>query len=299
MQTVLITGANGFIGQYLTRQLLQKGFSIIATGKGACRLPFTHSNLVYEPLDFTEKEAIDNLVQKYGPQVIVHAGALSKPDACELDKKTAYLINVTGTIHLLQAAQTCMAFFVYLSTDFVFEGNNLHYKEEDALSPVNYYGETKKRAEGEVKKYEWGWSIVRTILVYGHPRGSRHNILTMVAEGLKEGKTFKIVNDQVRTPTYVEDLVGGIVTIIEKRKAGIYHLSGSDVTTPYQMACAAADYLGLDKTKIEKVTAESFNEPARRPRTTGFNLTRAKTELQYQPTPFAIGLRKTFEEEQS
>ena len=297
MQTVLITGANGFIGQYLSRQLLQKGFKVIATGKGASRLAFSHPQLVYESLDFTVEPAVEELVQKHKPEIIVHAGALSKPDACELDKEAAFFTNVSGTQQLLKAAQKSQSFFVYLSTDFVFDGSKLDYKEENELKPVNYYGETKKLAESEVKKYEWGWSIVRTILVYGHPRGSRHNILTMVAQGLKEGKALKIVDDQVRTPTYVEDLVNGIVTIIEKRKNGIYHLSGSDVTTPYQMACAVADYLGLDKTKIEKVTAASFNEPARRPRTTGFDLTKAQTNLHYRPTPFDIGLRKTFEEE--
>jgi len=296
MQTVLITGANGFIGQYLSRQLLHKGCKVIATGKGESRLSFTHENLVYQTLDFTVKEEVENVLQQYQPQIIVHAGALSQPNTCEQDKETAFLINVTGTQHLLQASQKCKAFFVYLSTDFVFEGTQLNYKEEDALAPVNFYGETKKRAEREVQQYPLGWSIIRTILVYGHPRGSRHNILTMVAEGLKEGRALKIVDDQVRTPTFVEDLVSGIVTIIEKRKEGIFHLSGSDVTTPYQMACAVAYYLELDKSQIEKVTAESFNEPARRPRTTGFDLTKAKMELNYKPTPFDVGLRKTFEE---
>ena len=296
MQTVFITGANGFIGQYLSRQLLQKGFTVIATGKGDSRLAFTHPQLIYESLDFTQSIEVDMLVQKYQPQVIVHAGALSKPDTCELDKETAYLVNVTGTQYLLQAAQHCHAFFVYLSTDFVFEGTRLDYKENDKLQPVNYYGETKRLAEAQVQEYGWAWSIVRTILVYGHPQGSRHNILTIVAQGLKEGKDLKIVDDQVRTPTFVEDLVHGLVTIIEKKKEGIYHLSGAEVTTPYQMAFAVADYLGLDKSKIEKVTAESFNEPARRPRTTGFDLTKAQTDLQYKPTPFAEGLRKTFEE---
>ncbi len=296
MQTVFITGANGFIGQYLARHLVQKGFKVIATGKGESRLLFSHHNLVWESLDFTQPTEVELLVQKHNPQVLVHGGALSKPDVCEQDKDGAFVINVKGTQHLLHSAEKVNAFFVNLSTDFVFDGSRLNYAETDPLQPVNYYGETKKRAEEEVRQYAHNWSIVRTILVYGHPRGSRHNILTMVAKGLKEGKDLKIVDDQVRTPTFVEDLVSGIATIIERKKRGIYHLSGSEVTTPYQMACAVADYLELDKTKIQKVTAESFNEPARRPRTTGFDLTKSTSELDYAPTPFAEGLKKTFED---
>lgn len=295
MQTVFITGANGFIGYYLSALLLQKGFKVIASGKGPCRQPFDHPNFSYASLDFTQGSAVEKLLPQYRPQVVVHAGALSKPDECELDKEAAFLINVTGTLHLLRAAEKCKSFFVYLSTDFVFEGDRLDYTETDDLKPVNYYGETKKLAEEEVKKYVHGWSIIRTILVYGHPRGGRNNLLTMVANGLKEGRALKIVDDQVRTPTYVEDLVGAIATIIEQKKEGIYHLSGKDVTTPYQMACAVADHLKLDKSKIERVTADSFNEPARRPRTTGFNLSKAEQDLGYAPLSFAEGLKKTFE----
>lgn len=295
MQTVLITGANGFIGHYLADQLLQKGCKVIATNRGANRLPFGHTNFIYETLDFTQAEAVAKIMEQYMPQIVVHAGALSKPDECEQNKEGAFLVNVTGTQHLLQAAQKCKSFFVYLSTDFVFEGTNLQYEEKDALDPVNYYGETKKEAEAEVQAYPFGWSIVRTILVYGHPRGGRHNLLTMVAKGLQEGRTLKIVDDQIRTPTYVEDLVNGIVTIIEKGASGIFHLSGRDVVTPYQMALEVAEYLGLEKKGIQKVTADSFNEPARRPRTTGFNLSKAEKELGYQPISFSEGLRKTFD----
>jgi dTDP-4-dehydrorhamnose reductase len=296
MQTVLLTGANGFIGQYLAERLLKKGFNVIATGRGDNRLPFTNDHLQYASLDFTDRAAVDELLKLHQPHFVVHAGALSKPDECELNKEAAFLVNVTGTQNVLQAAQQCKSFFIYLSTDFVFEGTKLDYSEEDSLQPVNYYGKTKKEAEAVVQHYPFGWSIVRTILVYGHPRQGRQNLLTFVANGLQEGRTLKIVDDQVRQPTYVEDLVWGIAALIDKKAAGIFHFSGNDVTTPYQMACAVADYKGFDKSGIQKVTAASFNEPARRPRTTGFNLAKAERLLGYKPISFAEGLKKTFEE---
>lgn len=295
MQKVLITGANGFVGYYLTQQLLQKGFYVIATGKGECRLPFHQENFIYQSLDFTNREEVELSFKKHQPQVVVHCGALSKPDECELNKDAAFCVNVTGTIHLLNAAAKNNCFFIFLSTDFVFSGEKGMYKEDDERQPVNYYGETKMLAEDEVKKYLPAWAIVRTVLVYGKPFLSRQNILTMVANALRKGEELNIFNDQVRTPTYVEDLAKAIVSIIEKKAGGLYHISGEDVLTPYQMAKAVAKHLQLDETLIHQVKESDFLQPARRPLITGFDISKAKKDLHFQPVSFSEGLKKTFE----
>ncbi|MGN6401719.1 MAG: SDR family oxidoreductase [Flavisolibacter sp.] len=295
MQKVLITGANGFVGYYLTQQLLRKGFFVIATGKGECRLPYQEENFIYQSLDFTNKEEVELSFEKHQPQVVVHCGAMSKPDECELNKDAAFRVNVTGTIHLLNAAADRNCFFIFLSTDFVFSGEKGMYKEDDERVPVNYYGETKMLAEDEVKKYLPAWAIVRTVLVYGRPILSRQNILTMVANALGKGEKLNIFNDQVRTPTYVEDLAKAIVRIIEKKVNGLYHISGEDVLTPYQMAQAVAKYLQLDETLIHEVKESDFSQPARRPLITGFDISKAKNDLHFQPVSFSEGLKKTFE----
>lgn len=168
------------------------------------------------------------------------------------------------------------------------------YSEDAAVNPVNFYGKTKAEAELFVLNYKYYWAIARTILVYGKPLTGRKNILTIVKEKLEKGEEYSVVDDQVRTPTYVEDLTNGIVAIIEKRAVGIFHLSGEDVLTPYQMACSVADYLGLNKTLIKKVTVDTFSQPALRPSKTGFVLDKAKKILDYAPVSFEEGLRKTF-----
>lgn len=294
MQTVLVTGANGFVGSYLVPLLLQKSYKVVATGKGECRLPYQHENLEYQSLDFTDAETVDNVFETFQPQIVVHAGALSKPDECELQREAAFRTNVTGTKNLIIAAAHYNSFFLFLSTDFIFSGEQGMYAEEDTAAPVNYYGETKLLAEKVVQEYTGPWSIVRTVLVYGKPICGRGNLLTSVAENLKSGKPLKIFNDQVRTPTYVEDLAKGIVSIIEKEKRGIFHLSGSDVMTPYDMAIAVAKYLHLNESLITPVEEAEFDEPARRPPKTGFNLNKAKKELGYAPISFTEGLQKTF-----
>jgi dTDP-4-dehydrorhamnose reductase len=295
MQTVLITGANGFVGQYLV-PLLSKNYRVIATGKGQSRLVFSHPNYQYLSLDFTDKGAVAEALLQFQPSCIIHSGAMSKPDECELNKERAFETNVQGTINLLEAAKAYKSFFLYLSSDFVFSGENeAYYTEEDEPAPVNYYGETKRLAEEAVKMYSFDWSIVRTVLVYGNPGVGRQNLLTSTAAALQRGEQLKIFNDQLRTPTYVEDLAKGIVSIVDRKANGIFHLSGKDERTPYQMVCEVADHLGLDTSLVEPVTADSFDQPARRPAKTRFDLAKAKKVLGYEAICFEEGLKKTFE----
>ena len=293
---ILITGANGFLGYYLVEQLLAKNFDVIATGRGNCRLPFTaHPKFQYHEMDFTDPFSIHDVFENVKPGVVVHSGAMSKPDECETNQMLAYLVNVEGTVQLLINSSDIASFFIFLSTDFIFDGERGMYTEDDLPNPVNYYGKTKLEAEEAVKEYEHNWAIVRTVLVYGKNHSGHNNILKIIREKLEKGEEYSVVNDQVRTPTYVEDLAKGIVSIIEKKATGIFHLSGKEVFTPYQMAIKTAEHLDLDSSVLKKVTAASFSQPARRPLKTGFVIDKARNELGYEPVSFEEGLKKTFE----
>jgi dTDP-4-dehydrorhamnose reductase len=293
---ILITGANGFLGYYLIKKLLQAGHTVIATGRGECRLPFTNQdNFIYSEMDFTDPFRVHDVFTEYAPDVVVHAGAMSKPDDCEQNQWEAYRQNTEATVTLVVNAEDYKSFFIFISTDFIFDGERGMYKEDDTPNPVNFYGKTKTEAEEAVKEYPFEWSIVRTVLVYGKPYAAKGNLLTIVKDKLEKKEVYNVVNDQVRTPTHIEDLVQGIVTIIEKKAKGIYHISGEDVLTPYQMAVKTALYLGLDSSLINKVTAADFSQPAKRPLVTGFVIDKAKRELGFQPLSFEEGLKRTFQ----
>jgi len=294
---ILITGANGFLGYYLAEKLLAKNYSVIATGKGECRLPFTgNKNFHYVPMDFTDPYSVHDVFEQAKPAVVVHCGAMSRPDECELNQMQAYLVNVEGTVHLLITAAEYKCFFIFLSTDFVFDGESGMYSEGAKPAPVNYYGKTKLEAEEAVKEYEYGCAIVRTVLVYGKNHSGRNNFFSIVKEKLEKTEEYSVVDDQWRTPTYVEDLADGIVSIIEKKAIGIFHISGKDFLTPYQMAVKTAAFLGYDNKLIKRVTAAGFTQPAKRPPKTGFVIEKARKELGYEPLSFEEGLRKTFKE---
>lgn len=291
---ILITGANGFVGFYLVQRLLEKDYQVIATGKGESRLPFKHPNLVYERMDFTDPFAVHDTFETHRPDVVIHAGANSKPDECELNQWDAYVSNIESTLTVLLNAEESKSFFIILSTDFVFDGENDPYREEDALNPVNFYGKTKQQAEEAVMEYPFDWAIVRTSLVYGKPQTGRNNLLTVVKEKLEKGVTYNVFDDQLRTPTYVEDLAGAIVAIIEKKAKGIFHISGKDAISPYQAACLVAVHLGLDQSLINRVTENEFKQAARRPPKTRFILDKARRVLGYDPISFEKGMIKTF-----
>ena len=292
---VLITGANGFLGYYLCRQLINVGITVMATGKGESRLPFQNDPLFsYQSMDFMDPFQVDSVFDDFKPDCIVHAGAISRPDVCEQNQMQAYITNVEGTVSLLINAAAHKSFFLFVSTDFVFDGNAGPYAEDNATNPVNYYGRTKMEAEEAVKEYEYDWAIVRTILVYGKPQAGRENLLTMVQKSLVQGKTISIFDDQFRTPTYVEDLAAAIVSIIQKKATSIWHISGKDLLTPYQMAVLTAQHLGLDESLVKKIHEGDLVEAAKRPLRTGFIIEKAVTHLGYQPVSFMEGLQKTF-----
>jgi dTDP-4-dehydrorhamnose reductase len=292
---VLITGANGVLGQHLVKLLIDStNYTITATGKGVSRLPFNSSNRFnYVPLDITNGVEVAAFIAEDRPDVIIHTAAITQADECEQNPIHCWNTNVTATRFLLGAAEIAGAAFIYISTDFIFDGIAGPYVESDIPGPVNYYGSSKLGAEKSVMESKLPWCIIRTVLVYGNILvGNRSNMVSWVQNNLSQGKKIQVVSDQWRTPTYVEDLAKGILLAIENKAKGIYHISGEELLTPYDMAMATAAYLALDSNLIEKVNASIFVQAAKRPAKTGFIIDKAKNELGFRPLSFKEGLKK-------
>ena len=245
---VLITGANGLLGQHLTKLLLDKNYQVVATSRGESRLPFEPSdNYTYHSMDIANAFDTYAVMNREKPDVVVHAAAMTNVDDCELQPEQCERINVQGTAQILTDAETFSSHFIFISTDFVFDGEQGNYKEEDDALPISLYGFSKLQAESMVQTSDIPFAIVRTCLVYGNLlKGTRNNIVSWVKESLEQGKTIQVVSDQLRTPTYVEDLAKGIALIIEKKATGIYHISGKDWLTPYDIALKTAAKFNLE-----------------------------------------------------
>lgn len=226
---ILLTGSNGMLGSCLAEMLSQSEHKTWATGKGAFRLPshLLHENFSYQSLDITQKDAVNQIIRLVKPDAIIHAAAMTQVDDCEQNKRLSYSVNVDGTRFLIESAEDINSSFCLISTDFVFSGESGPYSENDPTGAVNYYGQTKELAEQLVMSSKLNWSIARTVLLYGKADPSkRSNFIYWVKQNLEAGKHIKVVNDQIRTPTYIPDLANAIGLMVKKGAKGIFHLSG-------------------------------------------------------------------------
>jgi dTDP-4-dehydrorhamnose reductase len=290
---VLITGANGFLGQHLSAFLSKKSYNVTATNRGICKIS-NINNFAYLSLDLLNKEAVNKVVNEVLPDVIIHTAAMSKPDECNENKEACIAQNVLTVEYLLEAAKSIRSFFIYVSTDFVFGENGPH-NEEDTPAPLNFYGESKLMAERLVQDSGLPFAIMRPVFIYGPVwPNMRPSFLHWVKQNLENGKRIKVVSDQQRTPTYVYDICEGIDTIIRKKITGTFHLAGKDIISPYEMAVSVAKVLGLDESLIENVTSETFPETVKRAKKSGLKIDKAVKMLDYHPVSFEEGIRLTF-----
>ena len=288
---ILITGSNGLLGQKLVSLLAQKtDIQLIATSRGANRMDFT-DGYQYQEMDITDAKQVAEVVEKIRPDAIIHTAAMTNVDQCESEKDLCWAMNVKAIEYLLEVCEKHQIFFCHLSTDFVFDGESGPYSEEDLPSPISFYGWSKYAAEEIVKRSKCPWSIVRTVLVYGITNDmSRSNIILWVKNSLEQQKSIKVVTDQFRTPTLAEDLAMGCYLVVNKKAEGIFHISGKDFLTPYEMAIKTADFFELDKSLISQVDSSNFTQPAKRPARTGFILDKAVEVLGYNPVSFEEGI---------
>ncbi|MCX2738603.1 SDR family oxidoreductase [Pontibacter anaerobius] len=298
MKRILITGSNGLLGQKLAELLLPKqDLELLATSRGENKLAELYPTLPFRSMDVTNPQQVDLVVSEFRPTHIIHTAAMTNVDQCENDKDGALLQNRDAVQYLVNACEKYNVHLIHVSTDFIFDGEAGPYDETAEASPVNFYGETKLMAEEIVKKAKCKWAILRTVLVYGvvNDQG-RTNIVLWVRDSLQAGKVIKVVTDQFRTPTLAEDLAMGCWLAAEHDAEGIYHISGSEMLTPYDMAMQVADYFALDKSLIDKADANTFSQTAKRPARTGFIIRKAEEELGYRPHTFAEGIRMVAEQ---
>ncbi|MFD2787443.1 SDR family oxidoreductase [Hymenobacter rubripertinctus] len=289
---ILITGSNGLLGQKLVALLArQPGVEVVATSRGRNKLAGLHPAVRFVPLDVTEPQQVQHVIGAEQPTHLIHTAALTNVDECELNQTACWQQNVTAVGHVVAACEQYQVHLLHLSTDFVFSGETGPLAEDAVPAPVNFYGESKLAAERLVQQCRTPWAILRTVLVYGiaHDYG-RTNIVLWVRDSLRAGKAIKVVSDQLRTPTLAEDLAVGCWLAARQHARGIYHLSGAELLTPYQMALQVADYFSLDATLISRVDARTFSQPARRPLRTGFIIDKAARDLGFQPRSLMAGI---------
>lgn len=290
---ILLTGSNGLLGQKLVALLHQEpGVALVATARGANRLADLYPEVRFVPLDVTNAVQVRQVLAEEQPTHLIHTAAMTQVDECELNQAACWTQNVTAVEYLASTCADLGIHLIHLSTDFIFNGQEGPLAEDAEPDPISHYGASKLAAERLVRATPGlRWAIARTVLVYGTVHGGgRSNIVLWVRDSLRKGQQIRVVSDQWRTPTLAEDLALGCWLLARHSAQGIYHISGRELLTPYQMAQQVAAFFELDATLLEQVDASTFTQPAKRPPRTGFLIEKAEQDLGYQPRTFKEGI---------
>ncbi|MGJ8744719.1 dTDP-4-dehydrorhamnose reductase [Polaribacter sp.] len=293
MNKVIITGSNGLLGQSLLNLLLQEKekYQVFGFSRGENRSG--RNDFTYVSIDITSEEKLKNKIKEIQPNFIFNTAAMTQVDDCENNKESCDLLNVTVVKWLAEISKQLNVHLIHLSTDFIFDGKKGNYKETDTPNPLSYYGLSKLKSEQLLLKSEIDYTILRTILVYGKVFDmSRSNIVLWVKSMLEKGKEITIVDDQFRTPTYVEDLALACKIAMDKKATGIYHISSNQLLSVYEIAGQIADAFNLDKNLIKPISTATLNQTAPRPAKTGFNLSKTNKVLGFYPKTFKEDLQR-------
>lgn len=281
---ILITGSNGLLGQKLVDLCLAKKIDFLATSLGVNRYSVCPLER-YQSFDITEEQQVQDVINAYRPTHIIHTAAMTNVDQCELNPEACDLVNRQAVQMLAKFCVQNEIHLQLLSTDFVFDGTSGPYKETDAPAPLSVYARSKVEAERVLQNtIGLSYSIVRTIIVYGTGENlSRSNLILWAKEALKKGETIQIVDDQFRAPTWAPDLAWACLRICELNETGIFHISGPETMSIYQIVARIAAFYGLSMLPVNKLSSNNLKQPAKRPPVTGFILDKAHQTLGFQP----------------
>ena len=284
---VLITGSNGLLGQKLLHKLrVDDSVELIATSKGKNRVS-QKDGYTYLPLNITNQLEVEQLISNQKPNVVINTAAMTNVDLCEDAKQACDTLNVDAVRYLADACAKIDTHLIQISTDFIFDGEDGPYAEDDKTNPLSYYGLSKLKSEQLLYKHDVKWTILRTIIVFGVGENlSKGNIVLWAKEALAKGDPLNIIDDQFRAPTLAEDLADACILAAKKKAYGIFNASGKDIMSIYEIVERIAKHYGNSTVDLNKISTVTLNQKAGRPPRTGFILDKAINELGYNPHSF-------------
>lgn len=279
MNRLLITGSNGLLGQKLVELLSNcRNYNLLLSSRQD-RSVFQDETLPYVQLDTTQKSDVRKIIEEFEPEVIINTAALTNVDRCETEREAAWQSNVNAVENLVFAAKLVGARLIHISTDYIFDGKNGPYHEQDRANPTCYYGRTKLASENIVQTSGIPSTIVRTMVLYGIGYGVKLNFALWLVKNLSNEKPVRVVDDQFSNPTLADDLAYAILKTIELERSGIYHIAGPDLVSRFEFALALARIFNLNKKLITPIKTSSAKQVAHRPLKSGFITLKAQTDL--------------------
>ena len=273
----LVTGSAGLVGSQVVKDLTKQNHTVYS-----CYHDEKPSHGTSIQLDITDQDKIIQILQEIKPDRIIHLAAMTNVDQCETQQELAILLNAKSTEILAKQAAKQNAFFVYVSTDYVFDGIKGMKKEDDSTNPLGFYGKSKLEGELTLNKLASSWCIARTSTPFGiHHK--KKSFPLWVQESLEAKKEIPVLVDQFTSPTYVPNLSKMLIEVATRQITGILHLSGATRISRYELAELVADKLSLDKKFLIQTNTDEMNWKAQRPRDSSFDVSLATEILNEKP----------------
>jgi len=285
---LLVTGASGLLGTRICQLATKQNYEVYSAHS-------EHTPQFGTPikLDITDGTALKQLFDKTKPDAVVHSAALTDVDECEKERDLAWKINVESTSNIAQLCHRHNCFLVYISTDYVFNGEKGNYKETEQTAPINNYGLTKLEGEEEVKRSRAEYCIARASVIYGSiPAAGKVNFALWLIEKLEKKEETKTVTDQWNSPTLNTNLAEMILEIVEKRITGTFHLAGATRLSRHEFAQKIAETFNLDKNCLLPTSSKEMQWLAQRPKDSSLNVDKAKQTLKNKPLQISEALSK-------
>jgi len=242
--------------------------------------------------DLLDPAGILDLVDRMRPDVVVHSAALTDVDRCERERELAYKMNVEGTRATAMAAEKAGSFLVYISTDYVFDGLAGMYREDDSPNPLSYYGYSKLLGEQFCRG-----CIARTCVIYGsRPASGKVNFALWLINSLRSGKEVRVVTDQFITPTLNTNLAEMVLEAADRRLCGVYNMAGATRLSRYDFAIELAKAFDLDRDLLRRSRMEDMKWPARRPKDSSLDTSKATGMLAYKPLAIKEAIKRLVDE---
>ena len=240
MQRLLVTGASGFLGWNICHKAV-KDWHVFGT---VLTHPVQREGITTLPVDLTDFRALKQLFHDVRPDAVIHTAAATSPEYCQNNKAETQKINADAPVHIAGLCADKGIPYVFTSSDLVFDGLHAPYREEDPVSPVNYYGEQKVSAEEGVLNTYPAAAVCRMPLMFGDPGPAASSFYQAMINALRDGKELKLFVDEFRTPVSGKTAARGIFIALEKAHGRI-HLGGSERISRYNFGLLLMDTLGI------------------------------------------------------
>jgi dTDP-4-dehydrorhamnose reductase len=272
---VLVTGSNGLLGTTVLERLLRADGA--AEPLAASRGESTNRYLGAFPfwrLDVTDRAAVERVLDEARPNAVVHTAAMTDVDDAERRRDEAWAINADGTANVARACAARGVHLVYLSTEYVFDGEDGPYAEDAPTNPLGWYARTKRAGELAVAAAGGSWTVARSTVLYGYAPHLRPNFVLWLLRQLRAGEVVPVVHDQVGSPTLADNLAEMVLALATSRARGVYNTVGATILSRYDFARLAAETFELDPDLVAPISTASLAQPAPRPLRAGLKMDR-------------------------